>query len=110
MKENQKLKEQFHQLKEADVGKRKKAENMGEREAEQQLKKAPVKMPEELWGLNHMKNKEQSCFGFNTGKCDLSRQDSECERGRAAPSLLPEDSQLVNLTVKQSEHKFLNTS
>ena len=69
MKENQRLKEQLTQMKEVDAGKRKKAEAPGG-VTEPQVKKIPVKMPRELWGLAPMKNKKRICFGFNMGKCD----------------------------------------
>ena len=78
LKENQKLKEQLAQMKEADPGKRKKAEGTP---TQPQAKKMPVKMPKELWGLAPMKKGKRICFGFNMGKCDYPCQDGECEKG-----------------------------
>ena len=78
LKENQKLKEQLAQMKEADPVKRKKAEGTP---TQPQAKKMPVKMPKELWGLAPMKKGKRICFGFNMGKCDYPCQDGECEKG-----------------------------
>ena len=43
------------------------------------VKKMPVKMPKELWGLDPMKNKERICYGFQMGSCKQSGD--KCDKG-----------------------------
>ena len=44
-----------------------------------QVKKMPIKMPKELWGLDPMKNKERICFGYQMGTCKQSGD--KCDKG-----------------------------
>ena len=43
------------------------------------VKKMPVKVPKELWGLDPMKNKERICYGFQMGSCKQSGD--KCDKG-----------------------------
>ena len=70
MKENAKLKEK---LKAAEAPESKKTKVTPE------VKKMPVKMPKELWGLQPMKNKERICYGYQMQTC--KKEGDRCERG-----------------------------
>lgn len=73
MKENQKLKDQIRDLK-SEPDKKKRIEKPA-------VKKMPVKLPKELWGLEPMKQGKRICYGFNLGKCSNTCKDNECEKG-----------------------------
>ncbi len=60
-KENAKLREK---LKAAESGW--KAEEKKQK-IQPEVKKMPIKMPKELWGLQPMKNKERICYGYQMG-------------------------------------------
>lgn len=68
-KENQKLKERLRALEHAPGPKLKNP------------KKAPVKMPKALWGLEPMKEGERICFGFNMDGCSHQASNGKCDRG-----------------------------
>ena len=73
MKENQKLKDQLRELKSASDKKT--------RVEKPAVKKMPVKLPKDLWGLEPMKQGKRICYGFNLNNCRNTCKDNECERG-----------------------------
>lgn len=44
-----------------------------------EVKKMPVKMPKELWGLHPMKHKERICYGYEMKTC--KKEGDSCDRG-----------------------------
>lgn len=43
------------------------------------VKKMPVKIAKELWGLHPMKNEERICYGYQMGTC--KQTGDKCDKG-----------------------------
>lgn len=73
-KENAKLRER---LKAAESSSWKQEEK--KQKVQPEVKKMPIKMPKELWGLQPMKNKERICYGYQMSSCKQTGE--KCDKG-----------------------------